>query len=134
MVIWGGENAGGVPLGDGAIWGPPGGSWRSVPDSAGFLAPASRVQGATTSVGLFLFGGATASGASGAGAFLDLNRLAWYPAPTPGPAARFGHSVAAALPTNDVLIFGGADPGVAGAFHDIWRLPAERTQFLYRKP
>lgn len=134
MVLWGGLGAGSAPLADGAVWGPPGGTWRSIPDATGFLPAASRVQGVATSAGLFLFGGATAAGATGAGAFLDLNRLAWYPAPSPGPAARLGHSVVAALPTNDVLIFGGADPGVAGAFHDIWRLPAERTQYLYRKP
>jgi hypothetical protein len=124
----------GTPLGNGAIWGPSTDSWRAVPDASGFLVPAARVQGTATSAGLLLFGGQTASGASGAGAFLDLNTLAWYLTPTPGPAARLGHSVVAVPPANDVLIFGGADPAVTGAFHDLWRLPAERTQYLYRKP
>ena len=40
----------------------------------------------------------------------------------------------AMAPLDEVLIFGGASPAVAGAYNDTWRLPAERTQFLYRKP
>jgi hypothetical protein len=134
MVVWGGVDGVGKSLGDGALWGPPGGLWRALPEATGFLVPASGVQGAWTSVGLYLFGGATDSGASGAGAYLDVNRLVWLPTPRPGPAARFGHTVVPASPADDVLIFGGADSSVAGAFQDLWRLSAEQTQYLYRKP
>ncbi len=133
MVIFGGRLSAGTPVGDGAIWDSPGG-WRSVPDPTGFLVPAAQVRGATTTVGLYLLGGATTGGASGSAAYLDVAQLRWHAAPSPGPVARLGHTVVALPPGNEVMIYGGADPVVFGAFSDLWRLPAERAQYLYRKP
>ncbi len=133
MVIWGGL-VNEVPVGDGALWENGSGTWANLPSATGFLGAAARVQTAGTGAGLYFFGGATVGGASGAAAYLDGTTLTGRAAPSPGPAGRFGHTLVTMAPADELLIFGGADPAVTGAYNDTWRLPAERTQYLYRKP
>lgn len=133
VLVWGGQTSGGV-LGSGALWLAESNTWEVLPSASEFLQPASLVRGVLTTQGPFLFGGFTGSAVSGSAAYLDLERREWFAPPPGGPVGRLGHAMEYDSTANQILIFGGGGPGVAGAFNELWHLPAERTQYLFRKP
>lgn len=118
VVLFGGSNAAGEPLGD--TWGFSHGAWTPIP--TGPLAPPPRWGASVAYDGasgrLLLFGGQ-----NGSAQFSDtwlFNGSAWRPVVTPtAPAARSGAAIAYDPSFQGVVLFGG-DAGSGRAANDTW--------------
>lgn len=131
MLIWGGMDANGDPLDDGAAYQPSTGAWTALP-SAG--APTARHDHVAVWTGqeMVIAGGMTRTGPVSDGAAFDPSSGRWRPLSVRGgPLAR--RSATAAWAGSEMIVFGGLGEGnqrVAA----LQRLDPAPAWHLYRKP
>jgi hypothetical protein len=128
MIVWGGRNAFGVPLNDGAAYDPATGQWEAVP-----AAPGARSDHAAVWTGreMLVVGGRDAAGPAASGYAYDPVAGSWrtlsgegHPLPRQNPAAVWTGT--------EIIVEGGvnAEGQPVGTAQ---RLTPEPTWYFYRK-
>lgn len=137
-IVWGGLDAGGDPVGDGAWYDPATDAWTALPLDGG---PEPRAQHSAVTLGsrMIVFGGYDGGGTLASGGSFDFDLQAWSPiADAPAfDGARHGH--AAVIVDDRMLLVGGrVEASVAGSIPneyliaiDAWVLPTVVGAYPY---
>ena len=108
MVVWGGVNSSGVPVGDGALYDPAGDAWTSMTNTG---APDGRYSQVAVWTGsrMIIWSGMTAGGVTKGGGIYDPVGNAWRTMTlTNAPAANYGYTGHwTGLPLNEMAVWGG---------------------------
>jgi hypothetical protein len=130
LLIWGGQNSSGAPLGDGACYDPVADSWTALTSSN---APSARAYHSAVWTGteMVLFGGQSGSTTLGDGAAYDPGLGRWRPLVNGGqPQTRTGSL--GVWTSQELLVFGGTSSGTP--IHALQRVVPASPWTLYRKP